>query len=97
MNMSNIHSCNERGETQEGRRRAIFCAGIALMGISFLIYPLYIVIPLLTLSLQTKAALIVAGSVISWGIMGVGGVLSGREGYPLLKSCFRRVFAFERY
>ena len=95
--MSNIHSCNERGGAQEVQRRALFCAGIALMGISFLIYPLYIVIPLLTLSLQTKAALIVAGSLISWGIMGVGGVLSGREGYPILKNYFRKTFAFERY
>jgi len=67
------------------------------MGVSFLIYPLYVLVPLLALSFQTKAALIVTGSVISWGIMGVGGMLSGREGYPLLKNYFRRVFVFERY
>ena len=93
--MSECHSSKSR--TQGERRSAVFCAGIALIGMSFLIYPLYIVIPLLTLSFQTKAALIITGSIISWGIMGAGGVLSGREGYPLLKNYVRRLFAFERY
>ncbi|MFQ5585311.1 MAG: hypothetical protein ACE5GF_00565 [Thermodesulfobacteriota bacterium] len=78
-------------------RSAVFLIGIVLIVASFLVYPVYLVIPLLAVSLQTKAALFVGGSVTSWGIMGVGGLLAGREGYPFLKERIRRAFGYERY
>ncbi len=89
------NSYGNRGKVN--RRSAAFLIGVALIAVSFVVYPIYLVIPLLAVSLQTKSALFVGGSVTSWGIMGVGGLLAGKEGYPFLKERVRRAFGYERH
>ena len=76
-----------------GRRavagRARFVAGIVLMAISFLVYPTYPMILVLSLSDRMKIGVAVLASLLSWGVFCSGFYLAGREGYEWLKG--RRV------
>lgn len=66
--------------------------GIALMAISFLVYPAYSVIILfLPFSGRGKAGAIVAASLVSWAVFSAGTFLAGREGYGWLKGWWRRI------
>ncbi|MBN1322714.1 MAG: transporter suffix domain-containing protein [Methanotrichaceae archaeon] len=64
-----------------GRRRWI---GLALVGLSFLIYGMLLVVPVLSLSLDGKALLsvtiVVAGEAAFW----LGAIILGREARSLL-------------
>ena len=74
-------------------RRMRFIAGVALMGVSFLVYPAYsLIILLLPFSREIKVGVIAAASLLSWGIFSAGIYLAGREGYGWLKrlSLWRR-------
>lgn len=72
-------------------RRVRFLAGIALMAVSFLVYPAYSVIILfLPLSGEIKVGVIVAVSLLSWGVFSAGIFLAGREGYDRLKGLWKR-------
>lgn len=72
-------------------RRARFLAGVALMALSFLVYPAYsIIILFLPLSGEIKAGVIVAASLLSWAVFSVGIFLAGQEGYDWLKGLWRR-------
>ncbi len=73
-------------------RSSLFKAGIFLIAISFLVYPLYLIIPFLTVSLQTKTMLFFTGLVFSWGLFGAGGLIAGKEGYPFLKAAIKKRF-----
>ena len=65
-------------------------AGVAFIAVSFLVYPAYLVIPLLPLSRTMKAGIVLAALLLSWGMFGAGLCLSGREGYDWLKRRLRR-------
>ncbi|OGP98185.1 MAG: hypothetical protein A2W10_02110 [Deltaproteobacteria bacterium RBG_16_55_12] len=70
-----------------------FIAGVALMGVSFLVYPVYsLIILLLPFSKEIKVGVIAAASLLSWGVFSAGIYLAGREGYDWLKrlSLWRR-------
>ena len=70
-----------------------FIAGVALMGVSFLVYPAYsLIILLLPFSKEIKVGAIAAASLLSWGVFSAGIYLAGREGYDWLKrlSLWRR-------
>ena len=70
-----------------------FIAGVALMGVSFLVYPAYsLIILLLPFSRGIKVGVIAAASLLSWGVFSAGIYLAGREGYDWLKrlSLWRR-------
>ena len=74
-------------------RRMRFIAGVALMGVSFLVYPVYsLIILLLPFSKEIKVGVIAAASLLSWGVFSAGIYLAGREGYDWLKrlSLWRR-------
>jgi len=74
-------------------RRMRFIAGVALMGVSFLVYPAYsLIILLLPFSKEIKVGVIAAASLLSWGVFSAGIYLAGREGYDWLKrlSLWRR-------
>ena len=72
-------------------RRVRFIAGIALMAVSFLVYPAYsIIILFLPFSGAIKAGVIVAASLLSWGIFSAGIFLAGRAGYNWLKGLWKR-------
>lgn len=71
-------------------RRIRFTAGVAFIAVSFLVYPSYVVIPLLPLSGTIKLGITLLASLLSWGMFGVGFYLSGREGYDWLKQRLRR-------
>ena len=74
-------------------RRMRFIAGVALMGVSFLVYPAYsLIILLLPFSKEIKVGVITAASLLSWGVFSAGIYLAGREGYDWLKrlSLWRR-------
>ena len=74
-------------------RRMRFIAGVALMGVSFLVYPAYsLIILLLPFSKEIKVGVIAAASLLSWGVFSAGIYLAGREGYNWLKrlSLWRR-------
>ena len=73
--------------------RMRFIAGVALMGVSFLVYPAYsLIILLLPFSKEIKVGVIAAASLLSWGVFSAGIYLAGREGYNWLKrlSLWRR-------
>lgn len=75
-------------ETTNGgapRGRVRFAAGIALIAISFLVYPAYPFIVFLPYSEGVKIAVTVAASLLSWGVFSAGIFLAGREGYDWLK------------
>ena len=73
--------------------RIRFIAGVALMGVSFLVYPAYsLIILFLPFSKEIKVTVIAAASLLSWGVFSAGIYLAGREGYNCLKrlSLWRR-------
>lgn len=73
-------------------RRTRFIVGVALIAVSFTVYFAYFVILLfLPFSRETKAAAVLAASVISWAGFALGIFLAGHEGYHLVKRiCLRR-------
>jgi hypothetical protein len=83
-------------EDATGRRapaaaRVRFFVGIALMALSFLVYPAYsLIILFLPVSGKIKAGVIIAASLLSWGIFSAGIYLAGREGYDWLKGLWKR-------
>ena len=87
-----IGSSSDDAGTPNSRRRFLFKVGIALMAVSFLVYPSYLVIPVLPVSTGMKGFLFVAASVLSWSIFGIGTVIAGKEGYPYLKEAAKRYF-----
>ena len=62
-----------------------FAVGIALIVISFLVYPAYPLIVFLPYSGEIKVAVTIAASLLSWGVFSAGIFLAGREGYNWLK------------
>ncbi len=66
--------------------------GIGLMASSFGIFPLYLVIPFLQVSFETKATIATAAWGLSWVLFFVGTLLAGKEGYPYLKQLVRSRF-----
>ena len=80
-------------ETTNGgmpRSRARFAVGIALIAMSFLVYPAYPFIVFLPYSEEVKIAVTVAASLVSWGVFSAGIFLAGREGYDWLKGSRER-------
>jgi hypothetical protein len=71
-------------------RRSRFIAGVTLIAASFLVYPSYLVIPLLPLSGAMKLGIALLASLASWGTFSIGSYLSGREGFEWLKQRLRR-------
>ena len=73
-------------------RRTRFAIGVALIAVSFTVYFAYFIIVLfLPFSRQTKAAVVLAASLISWAGFALGIFLAGHEGYHLVKRiCLRR-------
>ena len=55
------------------------------MAISFLVYPAYPLILVLSYSDRMKIGVAVLASLLSWGVFGGGFYLAGREGYDWLK------------
>ncbi|MFQ5328650.1 MAG: hypothetical protein ACE5D4_01520 [Thermodesulfobacteriota bacterium] len=82
----------QESDRQLSRRRAVVLIGIALMAGSFLVYPFYIVISLLTISLKTKATLTIIACATSWGVKGVGVLCAGKEAYQMVKRRFKKLF-----
>jgi hypothetical protein len=72
-------------------KRTRFAIGVALIAVSFTVYVAYFVIFLfLPFSRETKAAVVLVASLISWGGFALGIFLAGHEGYHLVKRvCFR--------
>jgi hypothetical protein len=56
------------------------------MAASFLVYPAYAMILLLSLSGSMKIVVAVVASLLSWGVFYGGFYLAGREGYEWLKA-----------
>ena len=87
----------EESDRQARRRRVVVIVGIALMAGSFLVYPIYIVISLLTLSIKTKATLTIIACATSWGVKGVGVLCAGKEAYQMVRRRAKRLFfGYER-
>ena len=66
--------------------------GIGLMATSFGIFALFLIIPFLPVSSETKAGIAVTGWAVSWLLFFIGSLLAGNEGYSYLKQFFRRWF-----
>ncbi len=72
-------------------RRVRLLVGIALIAVSFLVYPAYsIIILFLPLSGPIKVAVVVAASLLSWAVFSAGIFLAGEEGYNWLKRLWKR-------
>jgi hypothetical protein len=71
-------------------KRLRFFAGIALIAVSFLVYPAYPFIVFLPFSGEMKLGVIASASLLSWGIFGTGTFLAGREGYEWFKGIWGR-------
>jgi hypothetical protein len=72
-------------------KRARFLGGVGLIAVSFLVYPAFIVILLLPLSIQMKVVVIAAASVLSWATFSAGIYLAGRGGYNWFKGRWRQL------
>ncbi|HEY2990178.1 MAG TPA: hypothetical protein VGL11_20865 [Candidatus Binatia bacterium] len=70
--------------------KARFFAGIALIVVSFLVYPTFVVIVFLPFSPQMKVAMIAVASLLSWTAFTAGIFLAGRRGYNWLKRAWKR-------
>ena len=79
-------------EREATPKRTRFAVGVALIAVSFTVYLAYFIIVLfLPFSRETKAAVVLAASLISWGGFALGIFLAGHEGYHLVKRiCLRR-------
>jgi len=55
------------------------------MGMSFLVYPAYLMILFLSLSDRMKIGVAVLASLLSWGVFCGGFYLAGRKGHDWLK------------
>jgi hypothetical protein len=72
-------------------RRLRFIAGIAIIAISFLVYPAYpFIILLLPSSIRVKFGVIIALWLLSWCAFSAGILLAGLEGYEWLKELWKR-------
>ena len=80
---------NVGGSRPSGAGRVRFVAGIALMAVSFAVYPAYPILLALPVSGEMRIAVTVAASLVSWGVFSVGIFLAGREGYDWLKGQWR--------
>lgn len=69
-----------------------FWIGVWLMGMSFGVLLLYLVIPFLPVSLEAKVLIGVVAWIVSWGIFCVGMLLSGKDGYLYLRGLLRSQF-----
>jgi hypothetical protein len=92
VNILNNKKDSRNPERTNKVRSSLFKAGIFLIAISFLVYPFYLIIPFLTVSLHTKTMLFFTGLVFSWGLFGTGGLIAGKEGYPILKAAIKKIF-----
>lgn len=64
----------------------MFTVGIALIAISFLVYPMYLIILLFVpASGIVKVGMIVIAWLFSWIVFGVGSLIAGFQGYESLK------------
>ncbi|HUE38807.1 MAG TPA: transporter suffix domain-containing protein [Candidatus Binatia bacterium] len=68
----------------------LFSIGVALIAMSFAIYPAYPLIALLPLPVQARLATAFVASVASWGVFLVGTALAGKQGVEYLKRMFTR-------
>ena len=87
--METTELTSERSQTT---RKTRFAIGVALIAVSFTVYFAYFVIFLfLPFSRETKAAVVLAASLLSWAGFALGIFLAGHEGYHLVKRvCLRR-------
>ncbi len=68
-----------------GRKGLLFRVGVVLITMSFVVYPLYLVIPALSVTVKIKTYVFALSSACSWFFFGLGTVLAGREWYPYLR------------
>jgi len=87
-----VNNTRELDYNKMKRKKHLFRIGLILIGISFLVYPFYLYIPALPFTVKDKGVIFVASSMLSWGAFGCGTVLSGKEGYPYLKSFVRKLW-----
>jgi hypothetical protein len=74
-----------------GRRSGIaFAIGVALIAVSFAIYPAYLLIALLPLPVNLRVGVAVAASLLSWAIFLLGTTLAGKQGVDYLKRLLTR-------
>jgi len=78
-------------EVHPGRYPPRFIAGVVLIAISFLVYPAYLLIILfLPASGRVKISVILALSLLSWAVFGLGISLAGTKGYEWFKKRWKR-------
>jgi len=72
------------------RRQLSFWIGIILVTLSFGIYPTYLIVAILPISLLSRSGVAVGLLAVSWGMFCAGSVLVGKQGLAILK---RRIFS----
>ncbi len=75
---------------ESGRRKRSFRVGSVLVVTSFAIYPTYLVIALLPLTVKTRVFLGLAGWVMSWSLFSVGMALGGKDAVDYVKRLVTR-------
>lgn len=73
-------------------KRKAFRMGVWLMGMSFVVLPLYLVIPFLSVSLEAKVRIGIVAWIVSSVIFCVGMLLAGKDGYLYLRGFLRSQF-----
>jgi len=79
-----------RTDSPRRPQRLSFWLGLILVTLSFGIYPAYLVVALLPISLLSRGGVAVVLLALSWCMFGVGSLLLGRKGLAYLKE---RVFS----
>lgn len=72
-------------------QRARFLGGVGLIAVSFLVYPAFVVILLLSLSAEMKLVAVAAASIVSWAAFSAGIYLAGRRGYDWFKGQWKQL------
>ncbi|MFQ5900808.1 MAG: transporter suffix domain-containing protein [Thermodesulfobacteriota bacterium] len=76
----------------EKRERFLFGLGIFFIVLSFAVYFVYPLIPFLPLSTKSKVIVSIAVWGVGWGILSVGFMLSGKEGYKKIKDFVKKLW-----
>ena len=63
----------------------LFSIGVALIAVSFGIYPAYPLIALLPVPMQVRIVTAVLASAVSWGLFLIGTALAGKQGVEYVK------------
>jgi hypothetical protein len=69
---------------------AAFWLGVALMAVSFSVYPAYLAIAIIPVPMQVRIAAAALASIASWALFLIGSFIAGKRGVDYVRRWFAR-------